>query len=143
MVKVAYKAKFDHLRVLRFKGFTLTDGEETSLPDDVAGHLLATHPEGVTVVSGTPAAYTPRSPKVKAEIAAFVAREDAFPSDPSAALAAVPVLPKGLIGLKADDIAAGKADTHLGALAVYHRLGGKEDLATACVERGIAIAKGE
>lgn len=123
-------------KVFRFKQFTFEKGASLDLPDDLAGQVLHSHREAFEVVAGRPKDWVSpnRSPGSTKELVRGVT------ADPARALDHVEALPEAARKLRAADVEAGKADdVDLTMLAVWAKLGGNAELATAAARRAAHV----
>jgi hypothetical protein len=135
-----------HLRGgMDFDGATkLEHGKTVEVDDVIAGRIVASWGEGtaypcVRVVSGTPTPYSAISASSRDRIRRDADRIAEFGLDPARALVGLQPVPVDAKRATAADIAAGKQDAHLGALAVWAALDGKPDIAKAAARRGEAL----
>jgi hypothetical protein len=121
------------------KGIAFPAGAEVEVSAELAGQILAKS-LGFTCKSGVPTAYVKRTPAVRQAIKALRARQGIFGAAPAEALSGLPRL--GAEALKATpaQVTAGEHDASLYGLAVWAAIGGKADLASACVARAEALS---
>lgn len=138
----------EHLRkVYRFKGHELVHGQSCVLPDDVAGHLVATQlPGTIEVLEGTPTPWTRATAAAKAAARREIETQRTWHNDPKRALEGITALPPAVLraigGKDADAAKAieeGACDAHLGDVAVHARRSNREPLVEAALKRHAKI----
>lgn len=136
-------------KVYRWQGLTFPHGEELTVSDDVAGHILATTEtvKAFEVVSGTPHPWSATSARQGRILDADRVMSETFNRDPAAELANMASLPAAVVSacnatapkLAIEAINVGTYDDHLQSLALWAQLGGKLEIAKSAARRFEAV----
>lgn len=143
-------AQSPHIRkVYRWQGLTFQTGEELTVSDDVAGHILATTEavKAFVVVAGTPIAWSATGARQSRLIESERVAQETFNRDPAAEIANMAVIPAAVINacsatspkLAIEAINGGEYDSHLEKLAIWAQYGGRIEVAKAAARRFEAV----
>jgi hypothetical protein len=120
------------------KGITFPHGVEVEVSAELAGQVLA-NSVGFALKAGVPKDYVAQIPSVRAALKALRVRQGVFDGSPKEALSGLPTLPAEALRGTVKQVEEGAMDAHLYGLAVWAKIGGKSDLAEACVLRAEAL----
>ena len=122
------------------KGIQFPHGVEVEVSAELAGQVLA-NSAGFTLKAGVPKDYVAQIPSVRAALKALRVRQGVFSASPKEALSGLPTLPAEAMRATVKQVDEGAMDAHLYGLAVWAKIGGKSDVAEACVLRAEALKR--